>query len=376
VKGKPGQSPGPEHPPEQGSSGDDDQLSGGGDDSDRKEEESAWDGSEKVAPMGEISHATSDPSFQGFVSTRARIRREQAESRGTTPHRRPIPRDSYSPHARPTRWVLHRTTPETSEQDQALQQRIEALEDELAAKQAEKDRLVAELSRPSCGLSVKSQHVFQLRADAVHALSLTLFLHRTSFTQTDLMGFSLDFHANLLAEQEKELTEASGLSESIASLRQDVQVTNRSIEEVQADCANKQKKIEQIKHELRIAQANIESDRDAYASELRWRDEISTKLRELKQKIKTKQVELDEQTQDLALAQAKLNDLLIIKRSLEGDLEDFAQREKPEVRTLASEVDSYQQRVRKGQLKLQIAEEHLQRRREAFEQVQIGRAHV
>jgi DNA repair exonuclease SbcCD ATPase subunit len=130
----------------------------------------------------------------------------------------------------------------------------------------------------------------------------------------------------------------------------------------------KQKKIERIKHELIIAQTNIESERAAYLSEARWREETSTRLQELKQKIRTKKAEVDEQAHDLAFAQARLSDLIMLKRSLERNLEDIAQRERPEVQTLASEVGSYRQRVREGQAKLESAEEHLRKRREAFEQ--------
>jgi chromosome segregation ATPase len=275
---------------------------------------------------------------------------------------------SFSPYGRPTHLIVLRGASDIRAPDLARAQRIESARQALAARRAERDALRAALNRRRL-LSVSRCSSFLILADAVHGLSLRLFVNRSARTQTELTGSTFDFHARILRTVEQEAMAISDSDEKIKALRGDIAKRSDLIRAAQAEATGRQVRIHRIKEELRSARVNIERNEVLQRSEAQMRAQVRARLQELKLTTRQQQAALDAKAEEIAEATARLEDLAVIRNSLDRDLEDAAQREKPEVQTLATEVQAYQQRVAEARERFASAEEHLRRRRATLEEI-------
>jgi chromosome segregation ATPase len=187
--------------------------------------------------------------------------------------------------------------------------------------------------------------------------------------QTEVTGSTIDFHLKMLADQVADQTSLPEKQRELDELRRSIAAINEEVRSAEQDGQFIIERIAQVQSDLKSVKTSLETEPTRQDMETRMKDQMQRDIAALKLEIRSKQTLLDEQTEKLNEASAKAEELQTVRDSLERDLADLRQREKPEVQSLCGEVEEYQIRVRESQHKLQLAEEKIARKRELLQSV-------
>ena len=239
-----------------------------------------------------------------------------------------------------------------------LQKILEALQQQIAERTEVRDSLkerIKELEHPQYvkrnTATAKKAQKFKMSGikrvnvesppDPIKILALNNYDLRHVGSQTELTGETITYHQNVLDKQRKEKLAAEELRTSLESLKEKIRATESKIEKAKEDGQIKEERISTLKTEIaNVKDELLKEDKNTLREEEKAR-EYAQQLSEIDEQIRVKQQQLEKINSQVGALHLHLKEMQKFRVILESELANLVNREKPEIRQLIEDVNSY-----------------------------------